>query len=312
MLLSVVIPSKDDPSGLYHTFAASFVELENDFPGNSEIIVACDGETNDATDCLQKNFNVIRGNWRAPQKARHAGLLEAKGKWVAFLDSHVIPSRGMFRRLVEAAEANDAGIVHSPHCFWARNQSCFAYRIDWVKKFWMSESIGEPIVPQPYRVSVMGHGAMVVDREKYLASGGYLMEQRGWGGEEPHLNLKFWMLGYSSWVHPDAYHWHFMARRHSADIYKSPEFIRNFMLAAYALGGQKYLDSVYGSYSIASRPYATVAEAIEHRNDPDPYRDDYLSVPNEMKEERARICAGPFAGNLDALREFFDRERIIN
>src|SRR5665213_145766 len=117
MQLSIVVPSRGDPQGLWMSFASSFVDLEHDFaPDDWEFIAVIDGETepNLTVDSFQQwgTCRIIEGNFGGPQNARRAGALAAHGEFSVFLDSHVVPARGMFRALIEAAKSTGACLVH--------------------------------------------------------------------------------------------------------------------------------------------------------------------------------------------------------
>jgi GT2 family glycosyltransferase len=314
MILSVVVPSYDDPAGLWFTHAASMVDLEQDFARDEfEFIAVIDGPENDTVVgfAQQGTCRILRGEFGGPQNSRRAGALAANGKYIVFLDSHVVPSRGMFRSLIDAAERTGGAIVHAPHCFWNSEPKCYAYRMDFQQRFWSFQVEAEPRSPEPYRIAVMGHGALLVNREKYFKIGGYSDLQRGWGGEEPYLNLKAWMLGESCWIDPRCYHWHYMTKRRTDKVYKQLPYVRNFMVAAYIIGGQQRLDAVYALHTFAANGQKTIEDAVA-ATQKEPYREAYEAIPAECAEERARVEAGPFGGDLGALVEWFNREGIPN
>lgn len=312
MDFSVVIPAHNDDAGAYFTATAALSDLEH---GNisHEVIVAVDGAPLPAVTELAKTgaIRTACGDFGGPQNARHAGIMAAEAKYVFCLDSHVIPSRHFFTHLAGALVAQKAAIVHSPHYTWGKKQGAYGFGINWAGNLWSVDHETHPQSFAPYRVAMMGHGAFVVNKEKYLACGGYWSEQHGWGGEEPHLNLKFWMLGETCWCDPRVYHWHYMGHRRDASVFKDREHVRNFMLAAYAIGGRKYLDICYTHYTLIANAQPSFEQAKEHWPT-DPYGDIYSAVPVDAAAERERIMAGPYAGDLDALRSFFRSENIPN
>ena len=62
--------------------------------------------------------------------------------------------------------------------------------------------------------------------------------------------------------------------------------MRNFLICAYVFGGHKYLER---------------AESHYHTK---------LKITSDIEQERQRICAGPFKGDLDFLRFYLQREGI--
>lgn len=311
MDISVIVPSLNDGPGLYFTYAAAFADLETG-TRSFEIVPVIDGdESAEARGLAMHGARLVRGRFGSPQASRYAGLLASHGRWVFFLDSHVIPSRGFFERMVKTAEETDATLVFSPHVDWSRDRMAYAHRIGWQDSLWCVDAETKPRVETAYRAAQSGHGGILVDREKYLASGGYWLAQRGWGGEETHLSLKLWMLGYECWMEPRVYHWHYMGGRRNDGAFQSRDYVRNFMLAAYALGGQKYLDAVYTYHTANRNCHSSVAAAARAKHD-DPYGADYRNVPRDAAAERERICAGSFGGDLDNLREHFRAQGITH
>jgi GT2 family glycosyltransferase len=307
MDISVVIPSHRDPAGLYFTFAAAAADLEHSSL-HWEIIAVVDGEYHETAKSLKahQGCRIIKGEFGSPQASRHAGAEVGKGEFIFFLDSHVVPCRDFFLRMMHTARETRAAMVFSPHCTWARGQMGYGYGVDWCGNLWAKDHQTEPTESVPYRVAMMGHGAICVDREKYFAAGGYWLEQRGWGGEENHLALKLWMLGQECWVEPRVYHWHYMANRRGEAVFRTLEHVRNFLISAYALGGQRYLDRVYLNYTLG----ANAVPAGQRPEAQDPYGVLYRAAPAEAAVERQRIFDGPFGGDLDKLREFFRHENI--
>lgn len=305
MDISVVIPSRDDPAGLYFTYAASQVELERSGL-EYEIIAAVDGSDHEVRRALQQHqaCRIVDGfsgfKCDSPQASRHEGAKRACGKYIFFLDSHVVPCRGFFNSMLYAAQKEQAAIVFSPHCTWARGVMGYGYGVAWDGNLWSKDHQTKPSSNYPYPVAMMGHGAICVDREKYFRVGGYWQAQRGWGGEESHLSLKFWMLGERCYCDPRIYHWHYMATRRGEAIFGDREHVRNFLISAYALGGQKYLDRCHLAYELpaAARGQGGI------------YDDLYRVAPEEAAAERELIRSGPFGGDLDKLRECFRKEGI--
>ena len=310
--VSIVIPSRDDEQGLFFTLASASVELAASGL-TYEIIAVIDGDWNETARSIQTHqwCRIIQGDFGGPQRARHVGILEAKAERVFFFDSHVVVSPGFFRRMLDAMDSSGAALVHSPHSIWNPAVRAYGYRVFWLGHFWSSSAEDKPKSPDPYPVALCGHGAMLVDKQKYFDTGGYWQALRGWGGEEPQLNFKFWMLGHECWVCPQAWHMHYFANRRSAEIYRSPDYIRNFLLVAYATGGDKFLNSAYQYFTMAANGKRTPEEVMK---DPKvyPWKEIMERVPEEAAEERQRICAGPYGGDLDSLRKHFEEKGIPN
>lgn len=317
MKLSIVIPSYQDPAGLWFTVAACITDLEQDFaPDDYEIIAVVDGPDDDETRIIlgmrqQQMCKFIKVDTRTPQKNRHIGLERAEGRHVFFLDSHVIVARGFFRRMLTSAQETGSALLHAGHCFFSKDTMAYGYNMDWKAQFWSTTAENKPKRSDgPYRIAVAGHGAICVDREQYVAIGGYWDALNGWGGEEPQLNLKAWLLGKEVWMEPRTYHWHYMPLKRCLEgMQLSIPYARNFFLAAYASGGQKYLDAVNHHFTAIHNRHATIEQAVKAPT-LNPYGELYEEVMRDGQQERALICSGQYGGDLDALRAMFDREGI--
>lgn len=316
---AIVIPSYNDAAGLWYTVAACRADLEADFsPDDYEIIAVVDGPEDDETRVIlgmKQNAmcRVLNVNTRTPQKNRHIGLLQTDAPYVFFLDSHIVPSRGYFKRMYDSMLETGAAMIHAGHCFWRRDKcgTAYAYHMNWKDQFWSETA---ECVPQakdrPYPICLAGHGAVCVDRAQYLEVGGYWDALEGWGGEEPQLNLKFWLLGKTVMMEPRVYHWHFMPmKRNLCGIQVSDRYAKNFMLVAYASGGQKYLDAVHYFFNQLQNGHKSIDEALAAEAIL-PYSAIYDAIPKEAEAEREAVCAGPFGGDLDRLREYFVAEGI--
>ena len=117
----------------------------------------------------------------------------------------------------------------------------------------------------------------MISKAAYIAVGGYSDLLVGYGGEEPLLCLKFWMLGHECWQTPFVHHNHFLSDHGMGGAMASEQYQTNFLITKYVLTG-----------NVSSG----------------------LQVTPAMRAERARIESGPFGGDINKLREFFRREGI--
>lgn len=286
--VSVLIASHNDPEGTYLTVFGALQQLEKlDFPW--EIILVSDGGEPWKYEQAHENIRCLRltGQNRtgSPQGTRDVGVRNAKYKNVLCLDSHVIVSD--IKKWVMEHERLHAALsfpsmAGSSSEMWRLYGSIF----DWEKSFWNTHVIYTPKSTEPYRVVQASHSGFMVDRDFYLSSGGYTNLQVGYGGEETFCALKFLMFGRENWMIPQIWHAHYQPAGRNEGAEHSDNYKRNFMLAAYVFGGQKYLEKVESFYK------------------------GKLIITPDIQRERLRICAGPFNGNLDALREYCEKEGI--
>ena len=284
MQLSVVIASHQDPLGLYLTTFAVIEQLsKTDL--NWEIVIAADGGSEYKWE-KQPNVRCLRIRTGSPQGTRDAGIRAAKYSNVLCIESHVVVSD--IERLLLAHQALNAAMTfparigEGPEMF-----SSFGYEMDWDSTFWNKRAVYRQKQDDPFRIVGFGHAAFLIDRDWYIRSGGYFLEMRGFGGEEPDLNLLAWQTGREIWMVPAVNHAHYLTPGAHRDATTSDDFKRNFCIAAYEHGGQEYLQKVESHFGYRLQRNA----AIEAR--------------------RQMICGGVFGGDLDKLRQWCQQEQIL-
>lgn len=274
-MISVVITSHHDEEGLYLTYWAAKRQLEM---VSHEFIIVADGgtpvkwEKQEATRCY-------RGVYGSPQASRDYGIRHAKGDHVVVLESHVVVSDivTLVRDHTEAGATITfpIRIAEGPEQF-----NVYGQHTDWDGNLWHKQLIYRQIDPYtPYRTSQFGNSCFVIDRFWYIRNGGYTDLMKGWGGEEPFICLKAWMLGGSCWQTPLVWHAHHLSIGAHGDSMASADYAKNFAILKYVITGKVTPGFV-----------------------PSP----------EVEQERQRICAGPFAGDVARLREYFRSKDITN
>jgi len=196
----------------------------------------------------------------------------------------------MIDRLANAAESTTEKLFFPGTVFYRREQTNYGYELSWDGSFWYGGARHKrPDGPSP--VVLCGHGAFLVHRPTYERLGGYTNEQRGYGGEETFLNLLFLMNGCTPLLIPEAYHWHYPGpRRRFGLMMREPRFARNFMLAAYVMGGEGQLAKVARWY----------APRVGERAILDAQRE--LPRDAAVIARREAVSRGPFSGDIDRLR----------
>jgi mycofactocin glycosyltransferase len=105
--VSVVIPAYQAAETIAHCIEA--VRSQRFPKGRLEIVVVDDG-SRDATGMIARRYTdvrVITQSNAGAAAARNRGWRESSGRWIAFLDSDCVPSRGWLAALVETATAAD-------------------------------------------------------------------------------------------------------------------------------------------------------------------------------------------------------------
>ena len=94
----------------------------------------------------------------------------------------------------------------------------------------------------------------MVRRDVWEKVGGYHTGQRSYGGREPFLTFKMWLFGYRNFTVPTTNHIHYNGSR----LYEwrddwgnigNDVFYRNCMTQAYSIGGEKWLDIIFNSFT---------------------------------------------------------------
>jgi glycosyltransferase involved in cell wall biosynthesis len=279
MQLSVVIATYNDPLGLYMTVFSVIQQLRAIPTLDWEVVIAADGGTEYKWEKIPRVrcLRLAGGNRTgSPQGTRDAGIRAAKYPTVLCIESHVVvfnisewlaahwfecgnPALSFPRRVAEGPEMFDV----------------YGSTTDWEGNLWYGHHV-YTASDRPHRIVQFGHSAFMVNRNWYVDSGGYTNLQKGWGGEEPFLCLKAWMLGESCWMIPQAGHAHYLTPNAHGDSMMSVDFKRNFQIVRFVMNGEP------GN----------------------------LFLNPALLAERQKICAGPFHGHLSELRDYFKREGI--
>jgi hypothetical protein len=275
MGLSLVVATYNDPLGLYMTVMALLQQLAT-FPEDWELIIAADGGSGVKWEKLP-NVRCLRIRTGSPQGTRDAGIRAAKFNDVLCIESHVVVS-DIKPFLAEHRRLGGAMTFPARVAEGAELYNVYGNETDFDGNLWFKKTLYQPRADKPYRVPQFGHSCFMLDRDEYLAIGGYTDLLKGWGYEEPFLCLRFWMLGKTCWQTPHVWHAHYLSDRGAGAAMVSPQFQENARILKYIVAGEQ------GS----------------------------LQLTPELIAERQKICAGPFNGNLQALKNYFKDEGIIN
>jgi len=89
--------------------------LETDYPKNQFEILFVNNNSNDRTleilENYDKEINIIHENKKGPSAARNKGILNAKGKYIAFTDADCIVHKEWLANIIKPLEGKKIGIV---------------------------------------------------------------------------------------------------------------------------------------------------------------------------------------------------------
>lgn len=274
MDLSVVIASCRNPQGAYLTVYALLFQLQKTNL-DWEIIIACDGGTETLWEKLP-NTRCLRIRTGSPQGTRDAGIRAALAATVLVVEDHVLVND--IASFLEAHKCLGGAMTFPVRVGEGTSLfNVYGTTTNFEGNLWFKRTLYSLPDRLSYRVPQFGHSCFMLDRAAYLAVGGYTGLLTGWGFEEPHLCLKFWMLGYELWQVPTIQHAHYLADR-TGGAMQSENFQKNCDIVQYVIAG---------------------------RTPPFP-------VTPSMREERHRIEQGPYEGNLDKLRAYFRAQGIAD
>jgi glycosyltransferase involved in cell wall biosynthesis len=244
--VSVIIPSRNEHKNLLWTLQAAMADLEGIDFELIPVLNMCDPAEREA---LEKYWPFQKGRGKVvvydekPScwQARNAGADAATGRYLLFLDSHVIPKAGSFRGLIDFHDGWK-GVAHCALNYWLEPEERALYGYSWQPdKFWGNWTRHKPEFPD-YRVPLSGTSSSLIDREVFIEVGGFHPGLGIYGGGETYIDLLVQRFGYSVRMHPRFRLWHLTEKRGYA--WNNEDFRHNFMLAAMVLGGEKWLDRV--------------------------------------------------------------------
>ena len=123
-------------------------------------------------------------------------------------------------------------------------------------------------MPEPpgYHILMSGMAAVLVDTDVFWEIGGFHPALGIYGGGEPYFDLKMQRYGYQVRCNPEFEVYHIAEKRGYA--WTNDDLWRNFMVAAYAVGGMEALKPLYQTYE---------KQCNEHR----PYLDRLIELCDE-------------------------------
>jgi hypothetical protein len=279
MDLSVVVASHLNPQGLYLTVFSVLSQLIKT-QLSWEIIIAADGGDPSKWEKIS-GIRCLRIRTGSPQGTRDAGIRAAQAATVLVIEDHVVISDittflEEYRAINMPREGRavmlfPARLFEGPEMFHV-----YGTETDFEGNLWFKRTLYSPKSGIPYRVPQFGNSCFIINRDWYVQSGGYTDLLTGWGGEEPFLCLKAWMLGQECWQTPHVWHAHYLSDHGAGAAMASEDFHKNFYIVKFVIQGTMPM----------------------------------FPPTSAMWQERGKIMAGPFQGDLNKLREYFRREGI--
>lgn len=179
---------------------------------------------------------------------RNKGVLKAKYENIIFSDAHQIIRLGTIYYTIETLIKN-SGIVHAPIAWMGasseRPMAGYQYSYKVGEKIWGTWNKVK-VSENPFYIPICGHAFLAVRRKQFLKYRGYPYAQRVYGGGEPYLDTKYWMLGSTSMMDPRGLVYHLSAGRGYS--WHNNDLIHNMFLVSYIMGGIEWADRILITY----------------------------------------------------------------
>ena len=229
-------------------------------------------------------YDVKQGHWNA----KNFGIQNSTGKYLFFLDSHCIMKRDSLRKMLTWLKSVDGkevpcpipgqkpwrvGAVHAYINYMLDSRSLeykpqrktFGYQFC-THQMEPYESAGKRLLrfpSAPYQVCVMSTCGMMCPRSVIDELGAWNTEFGIYGGGESYINWKQSTCGFGHWIHPAAWCWHFADKRGYS--WNHSDYVRNSFIAAYTVGGDKFIQDQVDERKRKDNPSAIDALADDVR-----------------------------------------------
>lgn len=264
----IVIAHRGDAMGLWLTIHSCEIELANS-KYDYRYLICANGEENSKHRCgsdygsvnvdLARILDFVKKSGKmgfvevlqesiAPPTARQIATEHSDAKYLFFFDNHCMVNKGYFDRALYSFEKYGMDLLHSTTIFFAGEVAAYEYKLKLESNFWAESANFAKDEYRPYRIAAGGHGGFAVKQDVWREVGGYWKGFKGYGGEEMYFDLKMAMLDKTNYLDPLMVHYHYAGQRGYTRHFTS-DFYKNMMMCANLIGGNKWLDKVYESFS---------------------------------------------------------------
>lgn len=259
MELSIIIPFVGEMPQVMFTIQAvaqqfidqtefEIIAVNNYIPGHPRIhkgvddsgpAIACTQRGNTWLKCIEYKSDL--SHWQA----KGYGVKKSSGKFLMFVDSHVIPSRNALFSMFDTYRNTDfmyKGSMHLPLTYKILEYHRMVYKLLVEHEcFYDYRFTPFPNEKQSYfEVPCMSTCGMIISREIYNKIGGWPMSLTTYGGGENFLNFTLGVCGYEKWIFPFGTLFHHGANRDYH--YEYDGLLYNRLLSHYLFGGRSLLD----------------------------------------------------------------------
>jgi len=192
---------------------------------------------------------VVWDRYKSCPGIRTAGMVEAKGELICFMDGHVILKRGYFESVVPLFDDKEVFIVNVPEVYYA--QLHYEYTRDSQLNFEQSTSNWSAISPRPYPILAASNACTIVRREIMdLFFPQEELDYVPYTMDEPNFAILAWRFGKKAIMQPNTY---FAHRPWGYTPGGDAGYEKWRPLGAYALGGDEMYEKAYNFWKGTER-----------------------------------------------------------
>lgn len=264
ILLSVVIPARNEFPNIVHTIYSILHAWEAEGFDKDELeIIIVDNCSNDdvyphrgtagTTSYLEgrgiyynARLKILRDPIAGNHSARNKGAAIARGKYLFFSDAHMAYRPGFFREMIRTTEES-GGLVHGAIAWMGAYPPVvggvgFSYTIK-LGEEWKGTWAPYYLADDWWYIPSQGHCSVMVEKNQFFKFGGYPKVHRTYGGGEFYIDMKWWMMGSTVAVNPNAIGYHLSSGRGYS--YNHRDYIENVLGVTYVLGCEDWRERLY-------------------------------------------------------------------
>lgn len=216
--VSVVIPTYNEGEWLYRT-VDSISQAASSQPW--EVVVVDDGCDDGSVDRIRDASGVRIVRTPAPQSgiivAKNLGAEAASGRFLCFLDSHILVNDWWLDRLLTTCESATREAIVTGNIFDVRQRNNpdaeLGHQYGYTLSSWTLDvrwhHYGTNLSQVPYSVPLCPGGMMFLHRSRFKQLGGFASALRKWGGEDIELSLRHYCAGGQILCDPTTHCFHF-------------------------------------------------------------------------------------------------------
>ena len=236
-------------------------------------------------------LRVMRDPLAGNHSARNKGAEIARGEYVFFSDAHMSYLPGFFKEMLRTCYES-GGLVHGCIAWMGAypptlNGIGYAYTIK-LGEEWKGTWNNYYLTDDWWYIPAQGHCSVMAKKDQFFKFGGYPKVHRTYGGGEFYLDMKWWMLGSTVAINPNAIGFHLASGRGYS--YNHDDYLENVLGVTYALGCDDWRERTYINWLRKGR--REILDAIMARGEME-YAEDREFVKKHRKKTFNDLLVDP-------------------